>query len=158
MTGDEILEATLELACEKGLGRVTMSQIADRVHLKKASLYSHFKSKDDIIESMYTHFRDKAMRQSGSAEVDYGKMVSGHTLKEILTTAVASYKQINSDPDMDRFYRMIMSERSVDPAAAAIMVEETEKMITATASADNSTLRTIVQTLSIAHSPPKITK
>ena len=61
----DILEATLELACEKGLGSISMSQIADKVGLKKSSLYSHFKSKAEIIESMYEYFREKAKEEQG---------------------------------------------------------------------------------------------
>ena len=53
MTKQEIIEATLDLACEKGIGRISMQQIADRVNLKKSSLYSHFKSKEEIIEGMH---------------------------------------------------------------------------------------------------------
>ena len=40
----EIIMATLELAANKGLGNVSMNMIADKVGIKKPSLYNHFKS------------------------------------------------------------------------------------------------------------------
>ena len=40
---EKILLSTLELACEKGLGYVSMSQIAARCGLSKSSLYYHYK-------------------------------------------------------------------------------------------------------------------
>ena len=38
----EIIMATLELAANKGLGNVSMNMIADKVGIKKPSLYNHF--------------------------------------------------------------------------------------------------------------------
>lgn len=129
MKKQDILEATLDLAVEKGLGRISMQQIADRVNLKKSSLYSHFNSKDEIIESMYQYFRNKAIIETGNTVTDYGAFVEGHSLHEILTAVVNSYKEINSSSDIFKFYRMIMAERFTSPIAAQIMVEETNRMI-----------------------------
>lgn len=132
MTKQEIIEASLELACEKGLGRISMQQIANRVNLKKSSLYSHFKSKEEIIEGMYTYIREKAKVQTGNVEVDYGKFVEGRSLRETLTEVVSAYRKMGETSDMNRFFEMIMAERTYNPIAAQIMVEETRKMITAT--------------------------
>ena len=73
MTKQDILEATLDLACQHGLGRVSMQMIADKVNLKKSSLYSHFKSKDEIIESMYTYFREQAKTETSRSQIDLGE-------------------------------------------------------------------------------------
>ena len=50
---EEIILATLELAAEKGLAGVSMSMIADKIGIKKPSLYKHFSSKKEIVETMY---------------------------------------------------------------------------------------------------------
>ena len=118
MTKQEIIEATLDLACEKGIGRISMQQIADRVNLKKSSLYSHFKSKEEIIEGMYVYIREKAKQQTGNTDVDYGKYVDGRSLNEILTGVVASYRNMGATSDMNRFFAMIMAERTFDQLAA----------------------------------------
>ena len=132
MKKDEILEAALELAYEKGLGRVSMSQIAERAGLKKSSLYTHFRSKEEIVEKMYLYFRERAKNRNGNTETDYGKLVTGRSLREILTIVVDSYKKMNQDPQMDMFYRVIESERFINKIAAEIMVSETKTMINAT--------------------------
>lgn len=132
MKKDEILEAALELAYEKGLGRVSMSQIAERAGLKKSSLYTHFRSKEEIVEKMYLNFRERAKNRNGNTETDYGKLVTGRSLREILTIVVDSYKKMNQDPQMDMFYRVIESERFINKIAAEIMVSETKTMINAT--------------------------
>ena len=132
MTKQDILEATLDLACQHGLGRVSMQMIADKVNLKKSSLYSHFKSKDEIIESMYTYFREQAKTETSRSQIDLGKFVEGKSLENILTDVVAAYRNMNASTSLFKFYQMIMAERSVNPMAAQVMVEETEKMLSAT--------------------------
>lgn len=62
---EEIIIATLELAAEKGLTAVSMAQIADRIGIKKASLYNHFKSKEEIIKQMYVYLRTQAKQRKG---------------------------------------------------------------------------------------------
>ena len=43
---EEIIIAVLDLAAEKGLGSVSMSQIAEKMGMRKPSLYNHFSSKE----------------------------------------------------------------------------------------------------------------
>ena len=57
---EEILLATLELAAEKGLGNVSLNMIADRIGIRKPSLYNHFSSKEELVEAMYQFLREKA--------------------------------------------------------------------------------------------------
>lgn len=51
-TKGQIIEAALDLFSVKGFEATSMSQIADAVGIKKASLYSHFSSKQDILDSL----------------------------------------------------------------------------------------------------------
>lgn len=63
---EEIIMATLELAAEKGLGSVSMNMIADKVGIKKPSLYNHFVSKEEIVQAMYEYLREQAKGKSRS--------------------------------------------------------------------------------------------
>lgn len=129
---EEILFATLELAAERGLGDVSMGMIADRVGIKKPSLYNHFSSKEEIIKKMYQYLREKARLGLGNAAVDYGALFDGKTAFEVLMLMTDNYKKMNHDKYMWLFYKVIYSERSREPIAAGIMAEETERMIIAT--------------------------
>ena len=62
---EEIVLTTLELAAQKGLANVSMSMIADKIGIKKPSLYKHFKSKDEIVEAMYQFLRQQAKEKAG---------------------------------------------------------------------------------------------
>ena len=49
---EEIIEAALGLASERGLGNVSMAMIAERVGIRKPSLYNHFPGKQAIFDAL----------------------------------------------------------------------------------------------------------
>ena len=140
---EEIIFAALELASEKGLKSISLSQIADKVGIKKPSLYNHFASKDELISEMYIFLRNNAQSKNSSSRPDYTAFFAGKTLEEIcyrlrciqdvglgyLTMSYMQYSRFVTDKDMLNFFRILYSERSTSPAAAQIMLEETQHMI-----------------------------
>lgn len=128
----EIILATLELAANKGLGNVSMNMIADKVGIKKPSLYNHFSSKEELVEVMYQFLREEAKKFANIGAIDYTTFFAGKSALEILRMMVKGYFNMNQQEHMMNFYKVIYSERSLNPVAAKIVVEETDKMILAT--------------------------
>lgn len=128
---EEIIYATLELASQHGLKSVSMSQIADKVGIKKPSLYNHFKSKDEIVNEMYLFIREKAKINNANS-VDYTKLMGNRNLEEILLGSMTSYMSFLTDEKMLLFFKVLYSERSISSIAAQIMIEETNRMINST--------------------------
>ena len=128
----EIIMATLELAADKGLGNVSMNMIADKVGIKKPSLYNHFASKEELVEAMYQFLREEAKKNANVGAIDYTVIFAGKSALEILRMMVGGYFNMNQQEHMLNFYKVIYSERSIQPMAAKILAEETEKMIIAT--------------------------
>ena len=131
-TREKILLCTLKLAGEKGIGKVSLSQIADMVGIQKATLFSHFKSKEDIIVSLYQYLRSKSIQLDELALVDYDALFRERDTKSILMEVINRYITLNSAEEMADFYKLISAERKFNPAAAEIMIEETKKMELAT--------------------------
>lgn len=129
---EEIIFATLELASQKGLSNISMQQIADKVGIKKPSLYNHFKSKEEIIDTMYHYLRNKTKEKNSIITFDYGMFVQDKSAEEVLTQSVTNYINMNQDKKMFMFYKIIYSERAINPTAAKILTEETNCMISAT--------------------------
>lgn len=130
----EIIIATLELSAKNGLGTVSMQQIADKVGMTKASLYNHYSSKEQIIEAMYNYLRETSKQRTGIGNADYDEIFDGKPMRNILSLMVENYKKIVTAPHMFLFYKVIMSERSINSEAAEIMAKETKTMINATKS------------------------
>ena len=124
----EIIYATLELASEYGLKAVSLSQIADRIGIKKPSLYNHFKSKEEIVSAMYAFLRENAKKKN-SVAADFTTLFEGRTLEEILIRSLSGYMQFLTVPDMLCFFKVLYAERSTSPEAAQIMIDETECMV-----------------------------
>ena len=121
-TKEKIILATLELAAQHGLGSVSMSQIAEKLGIRKPSLYNHFESKDAIIEEMYHYLRERSRSQLSPAAVDLGELVKDRTAEEVLMFTVSNYNKLNEQPEMMNFYKVIYSQRSIDATAAGIML------------------------------------
>lgn len=128
----EIIMATLELAANKGLGNVSMNMIADKVGIKKPSLYNHFASKEELVEAMYQFLREEAKKNANVGAIDYTVIFAGKSALEILRMMVGGYFHMNQQEHMLNFYKVIYSERNIQPMAAKILAEETGKMIIAT--------------------------
>lgn len=128
----EIIFAALELASENGLGTVSMNQIAEKIGISKPALYKHFESREEIVKALYSFLREKAKQNMASPAVNLEELLQKKSLSKILTTMVDSYRKICTEPDMFRFYKIIMSQRTIDKAATEIMLMETKTMIEAT--------------------------
>ena len=128
MKKEEILKNVLTLASEKGLRSLSMADIAAASGLKKSSLYSHFNSKQDLINELYLYLRKKS---STKTLVDYSSFVKGKSLREILLTATISYDEMNKKSDMITFYKVIISEKALSKEASKVIIKETETMINA---------------------------
>lgn len=127
---EEIIMATLRLASEKGLGVVSMNMIAESVGIKKPSLYNHFKSKDELIDSMYQYLRERA-KEKTNVEINFSVFES-MPINDILKTMVNNYITMNNESNVKMFYKVMYSERAISKVAAKIILSETERMINAT--------------------------
>ena len=132
MKDQDILIKTLELASSRGLRSLSLSDIAKECGISKATLYSHFESKEDLIERLYLFLREKAKERNNIPPVDYNALFKDRTLKEILRTVTSSYSSMVHDKDLNAFYRVVLSEKSFSPIAASIYTEETNTMLLAT--------------------------
>ena len=126
---EEIILAILDLAAEHGLRAVTLAQIAERVGMRKPSLYNHFSSKDDIVQEAYRYLRDQARARSVMPDVDFDTLFAGRSLEEILLMLFEQYCSLVMDPDLLRLFKVLYAERPTNPAAAQIVLDETDRMV-----------------------------
>lgn len=86
-TKQRIIENALILFSEKGYEAVTVANIADKVGIKAPSLYKHFKSKQDIFESILNELQSRYEMQANVLNI------GGTDANE----DVANYMNISSD-------------------------------------------------------------
>jgi AcrR family transcriptional regulator len=62
-TRQRIIDAAYELFWRAGFARTSIDSIAARVGLTKRTLYSYFRSKDDLLAAVLTHYNELAMQR-----------------------------------------------------------------------------------------------
>src|ERR1700759_38203 len=71
-TRERIQAVALELFAEQGYEKTSLREIAERLGVTKAALYYHFRTKDDIVPSLFADFRghvDEIIEWARSAEM-----------------------------------------------------------------------------------------
>lgn len=129
---EEILRVTAELAAKKGLGNVSLSQIASQIGISKAALYNHYSSKEEIIMHLYEYLRNSAKGKLHMSDIDYGEYVKGKDASSILHGVVDAYRMLGQEPEIASFFKVVCSEQYFSKDAADIMRRETDRMIRAT--------------------------
>lgn len=122
-TKERITEEALTLFAKKGYKGTSVKNIADAVGIKDASLYNHFKSKqeifDSIVELILTHISGLSEtlgmpqydKQYTSASEFYEKLdLEG--LKDLSRKAFVFYL---TDPYISRFWRVAHMEQYTNP-------------------------------------------
>ena len=61
-TRDRIINSAIFLFSDKGYSKVSVRDIAKEVGIKAASLYSHFKSKEEILHSIYDYYYQNQLK------------------------------------------------------------------------------------------------
>jgi len=70
-TKEQILEVALDLFAVRGYEATSISQIADAVGIRKASLYSHYESKQAILDSLMEMLTEQFDEHSIFAKADW---------------------------------------------------------------------------------------
>ena len=108
----EIVQAAAQIFREKGYHATSMQDIADSVHLQKASLYHHVESKQEILLEILNHALDRVTTDI-AAVVD-----SDLSPTEKLRLALRAYTTILTE-DRDLAAVLLLEYRGLDPKLRA---------------------------------------
>ena len=111
-TKQEILNAALDLFSTQGFDATSMSQIAEAVGVRKASLYSHFASKDDILKSLMQNVLETYEKHSifANADFDNPEFIKGKqniTPDSLAKRIIEHIKFILHDPFVSKGRKML---------------------------------------------------
>lgn len=114
-TKERITQEALKLFAENGYKGTSVKQIADAVEIKDSSLYKHYKSKQEIFDSIvkliHKHMSDLSDKLGLHEERDsdnFYKSLDGEKIKHITKEAFIFYL---TDPYMVSFWRIAHMEQ-----------------------------------------------
>ena len=121
-TRQEILEASLELFSVQGFEATSISQIADAVGIRKASLYSHFESKQAILDALLKEVLEQYAARSVFARADWEKDADAlpATPDAAVQMILGQLRYILHDPTISRARKMLVIEQFRNPELAKL--------------------------------------
>ena len=125
-TKQEILKASLELFSVQGFEATSISQIADAVGIRKASLYSHFDSKQAILDAIVKEVLQQYGEHSIFARANWEKDADNLplTADEAVRMIQGQIRYILHDPGIRRARKMLVIEQFQNPKLAKLQTKQ----------------------------------
>ena len=122
-TKQGILEAALELFSVQGFEATSIYQIASAVGIRKASLYSHFESKQAILDALVRDVLDQYAAHSIFARPD-GDPEDAPTPEATERMILEQLRYILHDPHISRARKMLVVEQFRNPELAQLQTRQ----------------------------------
>jgi AcrR family transcriptional regulator len=108
-TKERIFDVAVDLFAQNGFDATSMREIAEVVGIKKASMYSHYKSKDEILEKILEY---PIGRIGNVGEQDMGteELIVSMGLEKFMAMAGDLALEWMEDPYMEKIWRIICIE------------------------------------------------
>lgn len=125
-TKQDILEAALDLFSVQGFEATSISQIAGAVGIRKASLYSHFESKQAILDALVQDVLVQYGEHSIFARTDWEKDAEGIpvTPDAAVQMIQGQLRYIIHDPYISRARKMLVIEQFQNPELAKLQTKQ----------------------------------
>ena len=122
-TKQEILEAALELFSVQGYEATSISQLASAVGIRKASLYSHFESKQAILDALVKDVLDRYAAHSIFARADRDAE-DACTPESTERLILGQIRYILHDPHIRMARKMLVVEQFRNPELAQLQTRQ----------------------------------
>ncbi|MDO4492895.1 MAG: TetR/AcrR family transcriptional regulator [Clostridia bacterium] len=120
-SGQRILEAALTLFSVNGFEATSMGEIAEAVGIRKASLYSHFTSKQEILDSLLEQMRERFERHSLPAHPE--NLPEAPTPEAVAELVMKQVDFLVHDPFISKTRRFLVLEQYRKPDFAAMQTK-----------------------------------
>lgn len=119
-TKQEILDAALDLFSTKGYEATSVSEIAEAVGIRKASLYSHYEGKQEILDSLTKTVMEEYEKHSIFAQANWDDPAFIEDKRDITSDAairmiLAHIRYIVHDPRISKSRKMLTIEQFQNP-------------------------------------------
>lgn len=128
-TKEKILFTSLKLFSQKGYDGVSMREIAAEVGIKGASIYSHFKGKQDILEAIFEEMTRRSQQTANHLEVtEFPEKEAADFFKKggkdiLLRMTEGLFQFYATDEFVAMFRKMLITEQHKNDTAAKFFRE-----------------------------------
>jgi AcrR family transcriptional regulator len=122
-TKQKLFETAVDLFSSRGFRGVSIRDISSAVGIKESSFYNHYKSKDELIETIYKFFTTE-FTQTMPPEERLEAILSSMPPDEFLRQGNARFMQRMSAPLIQKTWRILFSEQYRDSRARDLILQE----------------------------------
>ena len=122
-TKDRILETSIELFSTRGFFGVSIRDIAKTVGIKESSIYNHFKSKEEILDTIFDQFQD-AMEQTIPSDEALEKALGGLSAEDFWKVGLMKFTDKTETPRMENISKIILYEMFRNQRARDLAISE----------------------------------
>lgn len=133
-TKERIFEAAIDIFALKGYDATSMREIAEAVGIKKASMYSHYKSKDEILEKILEYPIGR-MGNIGPQDISTEELIVSMGLEKFMVLAGDLALSWMEEPHMEKIWRIICIELYHNETVKKFYLEFTDLSLSYWASA-----------------------
>lgn len=128
-TKEKIINEALRLFSNKGYDGVSMREIAAAVGIKGASIYNHFKGKEDIFQGIFDEMTKQYNNMAGMMNVpieqneDTTNIYINADEEQLISMAEGIFDFFTKNEFVVMFRKLLMSEQHKSPLAAKCLKE-----------------------------------
>jgi AcrR family transcriptional regulator len=126
-TKQKILEAAIDLFSQNGFSAVSIREITKYVGIKESALYNHYKTKDEMLETIYMIFRNEQKQRSLPPVAMLDKIMETVTPEAFLMQGFLNFKQTINNPLLVKIWRILNIEQFRDQRAREIILNDIYK-------------------------------
>ena len=123
-TKQEILNVSLDLFSIYGFEATSMSKIANTVGIRKASLYSHFESKQAILNEIIDEILEYYDKKSIFVNTDWNTVDVPENVDEIVKKIQEQIQFILHDPYISKARKMLVIEQFNNPILSKLQTKQ----------------------------------
>ena len=125
-TKQEILNVSLDLFSIYGFEATSMSKIANTVGIRKASLYSHFESKQAILNEIIDEILEYYDKKSIFVNTDWNTEDIPESVDEIVKKIQEQIQFILHDPYISKARKMLVIEQFNNPKLSKLQTKQND--------------------------------
>lgn len=123
-TKQEILKVSLDLFSIYGFEATSMSKIANTIGIRKASLYSHFESKQAILNEIIDEILEYYDKKSIFVNTDWNTEDVPESVDEIVKKIQEQIQFILHDPYISKARKMLVIEQFNNPKLSKLQTKQ----------------------------------
>ena len=123
-TKQEILKVSLDLFSIYGFEATSMSKIANTIGIRKASLYSHFESKQAILNEIIDEILEYYDKKSIFVNTDWNTEDIPESVDEMIKKIQGQIQFILHDPYISKARKMLVIEQFNNPKLSKLQTKQ----------------------------------